>query len=36
MRIGGQWIGSKENFVDGDNDPNWLGIGYITADAGAC
>lgn len=33
MRIGGPWIESKENF-DEDNEPGWLGIGYITAEAG--
>ena len=33
MRIGGQWIYSKENF-DEDNEPGWLGIGYITAELG--
>jgi hypothetical protein len=34
MRIPGQWIGSKEGFGDGENDPAWLGIGYVTAEAG--
>jgi hypothetical protein len=34
MRIGAQWTESAENFPD-DYDPTWLGIGYITADAGA-
>ena len=34
MRIGAQWTESAENFPDG-YDPTWLGIGYITADAGA-
>ena len=33
MRIGGQWIESKENFEE-DNEPAWLGIGYITAELG--
>ena len=33
MRIGAQWIYSKEGF-DGDNEPGWLGVGYLTADAG--
>ena len=33
MRIGGEWIYSKENF-DEDDEPGWLGIGYITADLG--
>ena len=34
MRIGAQWTESAEDFPD-DFDPAWLGIGYITADAGA-
>lgn len=34
MRIGAQWTESEENFPD-DFDPAWIGIGYITADAGA-
>ncbi len=34
MRIGGQWIASKEGFGDGGEEPAWLGIGYITAEAG--
>jgi hypothetical protein len=33
MRIAGQWIESKENFEE-DNEPAWLGIGYITAELG--
>ena len=33
MRLGGQWIYSKEGWT-GDNDPSWLGIGYLTADLG--
>jgi len=33
MRIGAQWIYSKEGW-SGDNDPTWLGIGYLTADLG--
>lgn len=33
MRIGGQWIYSKENF-DEDNEPGWLGIGFLTAELG--
>jgi hypothetical protein len=32
MRIGAQWTESRE---DWPGDPAWLGIGYITADAGA-
>jgi hypothetical protein len=34
MRIGAEWIYSKEGF-NGDDDPGWLGVGYITADGGA-
>jgi uncharacterized membrane protein len=34
MRIPGQWIASKEGFDGSDEDPAWLGIGYITAEAG--
>ena len=33
MRIGAEWIYSKE-FDDVDEDPAWIGIGYITADIG--
>lgn len=32
MRIGAEWIYSKE--YSGDNDPGWIGIGYGTADLG--
>lgn len=34
MRVGGEWLYSKE-FGDSDDDPAWVGIGYITADVGA-
>ena len=34
MRIGAEWLYSKE-FGDTDDDPAWIGIGYITADIGA-
>jgi hypothetical protein len=33
MRVGGEWIYSKEGWT-GDNDPDWLGIGYVAADLG--
>jgi hypothetical protein len=33
MRLGGEWIRSKEGWT-GDNDPTWLGIGYLAADIG--
>ena len=34
MRIGAEWMYSKE-FGDVEDDPTWIGIGYITADVGA-
>lgn len=34
MRIAGQWLGSKKGSGDGESDPAWLGIGYITAEVG--
>jgi hypothetical protein len=34
MRIGAEWMYSKE-FGDVEDDPTWIGIGYITADLGA-
>ena len=34
MRVGAEWMYSKE-FGDADDDPTWIGIGYITADLGA-
>ena len=34
MRIGAQWTESEQNYPD-DFDPSWIGVGYITADAGA-
>ncbi len=37
MRIGAQWIYSKEGWDDvpGNLTPAWLDIGYVVADAGA-
>jgi hypothetical protein len=38
MRIGAQWIYSKEPYSDlpaGVDDPTWIGIGFVVADAGA-
>ena len=35
MRIGAEWLYSKEFPGDSSNDPDWIGVGYITADAGA-
>jgi hypothetical protein len=36
MRVGAEWIYSKEGWDDVPDklQPTWLGIGYITADAG--
>jgi hypothetical protein len=37
MRVGAEWIYTKEGWDDlpeGIDEPAWLGIGYITADAG--
>ena len=34
MRIGAEWIYSREQ-LNAATDPAWVGIGYITADAGA-
>jgi hypothetical protein len=33
MRAAAEWIRSKENY-GGDDDPAWIGIGYITSDLG--
>ena len=33
MRVGAQWVESEEGF--GDEGPDWIGIGYTTADIGA-
>jgi ABC-type maltose transport system permease subunit len=35
MRIGAQWIYSKEGWEDLGDDPTWIGIGFIVADVGA-
>jgi hypothetical protein len=34
MRIGAEWIYSKEKWADVPNEPDWIGIGYITAEPG--
>jgi hypothetical protein len=35
MRLAGEWIRSREGYGgEGSEDPAWLGIGYITAEAG--
>ncbi len=33
MRLGAGWIYGKENF--GDDDPTWIGIGWMVAEPGA-
>jgi uncharacterized membrane protein len=33
MRVGGEWIRSKEGY-SGPDDPSWLGFGYFAADIG--
>jgi hypothetical protein len=33
MRVGAQWIYSKEGFT-GNHDPTWVGIGFMVGDAG--
>jgi len=35
MRVGAQWVESRENLSEADKDSAWIGIGYITADIGA-
>jgi hypothetical protein len=32
MRIGGEWLVSEENLDE--SEPDWLGVGYVTADVG--
>lgn len=34
MRVGAEWLYSKE-FGESSDEPSWIGIGYVTADAGA-
>jgi hypothetical protein len=34
MRLGAQWINSKEPWKDVQDTPTWLGIGYLVADLG--
>ncbi len=34
MRIAAEWVYQKENLDAVDEDPAWIGIGYITADLG--
>ena len=34
VRVGAQWVYSKEGWEDVPDEPGWLGVGYLTADAG--
>jgi hypothetical protein len=34
MRIGAEWIHSKEGWSNVPSEPSWLGVGWITADLG--
>jgi hypothetical protein len=34
MRVGAQWIYSKEGLDDAPSEPTWIGIGFITSEAG--
>jgi len=34
MRVGAEWVASEENLTDLDPAPNWLDIGYQSADVG--
>ena len=34
MRIGAQWIYSREGWDDAPDEPTWLGIGWITGEGG--
>jgi hypothetical protein len=34
MRVGAEWVWTREGWDDVDSEPAWLGIGWITADLG--
>jgi hypothetical protein len=34
MRLAGEWVASREGWGDVDEEPVWLGIGYMTGEAG--
>jgi hypothetical protein len=34
MRVGAEWVASEENLTDLDPAPNWIDIGYQSADMG--
>jgi uncharacterized membrane protein len=35
MRVGAHWVSSEQGWDDVEDEPAWLGIGWIVADAGA-
>ena len=35
MRIGAEWLYVKEGWDDVEDEPAWIGVGYIVADVGA-
>jgi hypothetical protein len=34
MRVAAQWIYSKEGLDEAESEPTWIGIGFITSEAG--
>jgi hypothetical protein len=34
MRVGAQWVYSREGWDEAPEEPGWLGVGYLTADLG--
>lgn len=34
MRVGAQWIYSREGLDELDPEPDWVGVGFVTADFG--
>ena len=35
MRVGAEWVYSREGWDQVEEEPSWLGVGYITAEPGA-
>ncbi len=35
MRVGGEWIYSREGWDQVEEEPAWIGVGYLTAEPGA-
>jgi hypothetical protein len=35
MRVGAEWVYSREGWDQVDTEPDWIGIGYVTAEPGA-